>query len=133
MTRRLKFVLWIGVAIVVVTGLVVAALSVLGSGLTVDKEKICKTQLGFLVDQMLIFREENGFLPTSDQGLAVLVEKPSRHPNPESWRQLLFSVPNDPWGHSYILDSPVNGAPHGFEIRSLGPQVDDPADDLIAR
>ena len=90
-----------------------------------------KTQMAWLVNDVLAFQMQNGFFPTSEQGLMALVEIPSGHPNPKIWKQLLKEVPLDPWGRPYILESPVTATPHGFQIRSHGANIDNEDDDIV--
>jgi len=62
------------------------------------------------IEQALkLFKLDNGFYPTSGEGLQALVTAPprARHPNPEGY---LENVPEDPWGNPYI---------YGFDGRNL--------------
>ena len=66
-------------------------------------------------------RLDNQAYPTTSQGLAALVERPSAPPEPANWVDggYLASLPQDPWGRDYIYASPGgDGAP--FELVSLG-------------
>lgn len=44
--------------------------------------------------------------PTTDQGLAALVSKPSSAPAPRQWRKLMDEVKPDPWGNPYRYQFP---------------------------
>ena len=50
-----------------------------------------------------LYKLDNGFYPTTDQGLQALVTKPSSSPVPHNWKAdgYLTSVPKDPWGEPY--------------------------------
>src|SRR3989338_2952541 len=50
-----------------------------------------------------LYKLDNGFYPSSDQGLVALVKKPSIPPVPRNWKSdgYLQSVPIDPWGETY--------------------------------
>lgn len=124
-----KIMLWVG-GLTLLMG-VIAVVVINSLGLRYDPKNNCNADLITLFIQVLEFEKDNGFLPDTAQGLSALVERPISHPHPERWRNLLRSIPNDPWGHSYILESPVSGTPHGFQIRSLGPNINDPADDIV--
>lgn len=102
----------------------------MNDGKRVDKRAACIASLMFLGDQVVVFSHENGFVPTSKQGLNVLVEKPVDHPTPHTWKKSMRSLPLDPWGRQFSLVSPAP-SPRGFEIRSMGPLEGDPADDII--
>ena len=69
---------------------------------------------------MNLYKLDNAFYPTTDQGIKALVERPSSDPIPQNWQQggYLKEVPMDPWGHpyQYIND---NG---DIKIFSYGPQ-----------
>lgn len=53
-----------------------------------------------------LYKLDNGVYPTTDQGLAALVEKPSINPTPANWKPYLKSVPKDPWGREYLYLNP---------------------------
>ena len=65
---------------------------------------------------------DNGFYPTTDQGLEALVVEPSTDPVPQKWRKGGYlekgKVPEDPWGNEYIYLSP--GLHGDFDIISYG-------------
>ncbi len=68
------------------------------------------------------FYLDNGFYPTSDQGLDALVMEPDIEPIPTRWRENGYlekgKVPQDPWGHDFVYLSPGT---HGeFDIISYG-------------
>lgn len=50
-----------------------------------------------------LYKLDSGFYPTTDQGLAALVTKPSTSPMPRNWKSdgYLQEVPLDPWGEAY--------------------------------
>lgn len=63
------------------------------------------------------FRLDVGHYPSTEQGLGVLVERPS---NETKWGgpYLKRAVPNDPWGHPYQYKYPGD---HGeFDVYSFG-------------
>jgi general secretion pathway protein G len=51
-----------------------------------------------------LFKLDNGFYPSTAEGLNALVQPPprARRPNPDGY---LSKVPLDPWGHEYIYQS----------------------------
>ena len=67
-----------------------------------------------------LFYLDNGFYPTTDQGLNALVEKSADAVN---WRDGGYMekgvVPADPWGNAYIYRSPGQEN-RAYEIISLG-------------
>jgi len=67
-----------------------------------------------------LFKLDNGFYPSTEQGLEALVTKPTVGQIPQRWREgwYLPKVPKDPWGFTYIYLSPGN---HGdFDLVSYG-------------
>jgi general secretion pathway protein G len=65
---------------------------------------------------------DNGFYPTTDQGLEALVREPTTDPIPGKWREGGYlekgKVPADPWGNEYLYLSP--GLHADFDIISYG-------------
>jgi general secretion pathway protein G len=85
------------------------------------KPRRTKTQIRQLDQALQIFYLDNGFHPTTTQGLQALVEKPTTEPIPANYKKdgYLPQIPKDPWANDYIY---VNPGPHGepFSIVSLG-------------
>lgn len=76
-----------------------------------------------LENALKLFKLDNAFYPTTDQGLEALVEGPSTGRTPRKWRNGGYldkgRVPKDPWGNDYLYLSP--GAHNGdFDIWSYG-------------
>ena len=54
-----------------------------------------------------IYRLDNHYYPTSDQGLEALTTKPHSHPIPPNWHSpYLDKLPTDPWRRRYFYVSP---------------------------
>ncbi|MGE5639335.1 MAG: type II secretion system major pseudopilin GspG [Clostridia bacterium] len=79
--------------------------------------QVAKAQIDSLEKALDQFRLDNRRYPTSDEGLAALVEKPA---NAANWSgpYLKKGVPQDPWGHPYLYRTP--GAKGDYEVVSLG-------------
>lgn len=60
-----------------------------------------------------LYRMDNGALPTQEQGLAALCERPTAAPVPARYRQEGYldsqKVPPDPWGREYAYLVPGPG------------------------
>lgn len=66
-----------------------------------------------------LYRLDNGFYPSTDQGLQALVSKPSASPSPRHWHQYLKNVPMDPWDRPYLY---LNPGQHGeIDVFTYGP------------
>lgn len=63
-----------------------------------------------LENALKLFRLDNGFYPSTDQGLRALIEKPTIGRIPQHWRKGGYletqSVPKDPWGNEYLYLCP---------------------------
>ena len=81
---------------------------------------VAKTDLRTISAALKMYRLDNGDYPTTEQGLAALVEKPVALPIPQSWpsEAYLAQVPVDPWGRAYVYRSP--GISGGFDLLSYG-------------
>jgi len=55
-----------------------------------------------------MYAADNGAPPTTEQGLAALVEPPTAPPEAKNWNgpYLKKGIPQDPWGGEYLYVSP---------------------------
>ena len=71
-----------------------------------------KSQLDIktLENALKLFKLDNSFYPTTDQGLKALVEQPTIGRNAARWREGGYlekgALPHDPWGNDYLYMSP---------------------------
>lgn len=86
-----------------------------------EEARIVKAKQDVLAIQnaMELYKLDNGFYPSTDQGIAALVEKPTSSPAPTNWKAYLKSIPKDPWGHPYNYLNP--GQHSEIDIFSEGP------------
>ena len=77
-----------------------------------DEARVVKAKQDVLSIQnaLDLYKLDNGFYPSTDQGLIALVEKPSSNPIPANWQLYLKSLPKDPWGREYMY---LNPGEHG--------------------
>ncbi len=106
--------------VIVILGLL-AALIVPRITSRVDEARVetTKMQMKAIRDALEQYKLDNGFYPTTEQGIKALVEKPTTPPVPPRWRQYLDKLPKDAWGYDFIYLAPGEGRP--FELRSVGP------------
>src|SRR5476651_714625 len=73
-----------------------------------DEARVVKAKQDVLAIQSALdlYKLDNGFYPSTDQGLRALVEKPNSNPIPPNWKPYLKSTPKDPWGREYIYLNP---------------------------
>lgn len=70
---------------------------------------------------MALYKLDNGFYPSTSQGIQALVTKPSGSPTPQNWASggYLKKLPIDPWGNKYHYLHP--GQHGSIDIWSNGP------------
>jgi general secretion pathway protein G len=75
-----------------------------------DEAKVVKATVDMksIEEALGLFKLDNGFYPSTDQGLKALVEKPEtgRIPTKYSVDGYLKKKPVDPWGSDYVYLSP---------------------------
>jgi general secretion pathway protein G len=84
------------------------------------KRVAAKADIAAIVQSLKLYRLDNGFYPSTDQGLAALVQKPTANPVPGNWKQggYLERLPKDPWGGDYQYLSP--GVKGEIDVFSFG-------------
>lgn len=105
--------------VVVILG-ILAALVVPKIASRPDEARVVKAKQDVLTIQnaLELYKLDNGFYPSTDQGLLALVKKPSTNPVPTHWQSYLKSVPKDPWGRNYVY---LNPGQHGeIDVFSYG-------------
>ncbi|HET6489035.1 MAG TPA: type II secretion system major pseudopilin GspG [Syntrophales bacterium] len=69
-----------------------------------------------------LYRLDNGFYPTTEQGLKALTEPSAIPPVPRNWREGGYlekgKVPKDPWGNDFVYLCP--GSHDEFDLMSYG-------------
>lgn len=81
---------------------------------------VAKTDLKTISAALRMYRLDNGSYPTTEQGLAALVTRPTSPPLAVSWSAegYLPELPVDPWNRPYIYSSPGQSGP--FDLMSYG-------------
>lgn len=107
--------------VVVILGMIAGIVSkVVVDRIEAAKVETAKTQISEFMGALDLFYLDNGFYPSSEQGLASLVTKPASGRVPEKYpeRGYLRSLPVDPWNRDYVYISPGQ---HGdYDIICLG-------------
>ena len=77
-----------------------------------DEARVVKAKQDVLSIQnaLDLYKLDNGFYPSTDQGIQALVHRPNDSPSPQNWQSYLKSAPKDPWGHDYLY---LNPGEHG--------------------
>jgi len=73
-----------------------------------EEARIVKAKQDVLTLQnaLELYQLDNGFYPSTEQGLNALINKPNDPPIPEHWSPYLKFLPKDPWGHAYLYNNP---------------------------
>lgn len=70
-----------------------------------EQARIVKVKQDILAIQSALdlYKLDNGYYPSTDQGLQALVTKPTSDPMPRNWKSdgYLQQLPTDPWGQAY--------------------------------
>ncbi|MFP4035137.1 MAG: type II secretion system major pseudopilin GspG [Desulfovermiculus sp.] len=87
-----------------------------------DKARVVKAkmQIENLTMAVKQFKLDNGFYPSTEQGLKALVEKPGVGESPRDYPEdgYISKIPEDPWGNDYVYVYP--GEHEEFDLFSLG-------------
>ncbi|MBL9177118.1 MAG: type II secretion system major pseudopilin GspG [Verrucomicrobiaceae bacterium] len=68
-------------------------------------------------------------MPTTEQGLKALVEKPTIEPIPENYRAFMEDMPKDPWGQEYKYRFPAQKSKKPYDVWSMGADGQDGTED----
>src|SRR5690606_20012287 len=81
-----------------------------------------ETDFATIATALSLYRLDNGAVPTTEQGLRALVEKPALGPVPLRFRQggYLRALPADPLGNPYVYLAPSRDGAREFELLSRG-------------
>ena len=97
-----------------------------------DKAKRTKAQadIAELKTALSDYYRDNGYYPTTNQGLRALVTPPTNGIVPLVYYTggYIERLPKDPWGHPYFYQSDGNS----YVLKSLGPDGLQSADDIDA-
>ena len=119
MSKQQGFSLIEIMVVVVIMG-ILAALIVPNLMSRPDQARAVKAKQDILAieNALELYRLDNGFYPSDEQGLEALVVQPDIEPMPLNWRNYLKSLPKDPWGHAYHYQNP--GEHNEIDIYSDG-------------
>jgi general secretion pathway protein G len=81
-----------------------------------------QVQIESIETALKLYKLDNGYYPTTEQGLQALVEPPAAGQLPRAWREGGYlekgKIPKDPWDNEYIYLSP--GIYSDFDLMSYG-------------
>lgn len=89
-----------------------------------EQAKIARAKLDInlnIATALDLYELDNGFYPTTEQGLNALLTKPTTPPIPPNWRgPYLKKKPIDPWGNPYVYICPGKHNPDSYDLYSYG-------------
>ena len=96
------------------------------------KKTAVRGDLSAIVSALRLYEIEARRLPTQEQGLLALVERPTTAPQPRSWLQQVGTREKliDPWGNMYQYRVPGMGS-NEFDVYSLGSDGKDGTEDDV--
>lgn len=109
------------------------AINKMGGAFDFSKEVRVKADIQCLSTALRLYNAQNGFYPTTKQGLKSLVTQPATDPRPRQWHSAFEDgkLPRDPWDNDYSYACPGKHNPKGFDLFSPGPdRQPKTADDL---
>ena len=86
-----------------------------------DQARAVKAQSDIrqLESALEMYKLDNFYYPSTQQGLRALVEKPAGDPPARNWRSgYITRLPNDPWGNPYQYLQPGNKG--NFDVFTMG-------------
>ncbi len=119
--------------------IVLTIISLLGAGVILmtkgyidtAKETRVQSDIDKIMSALQMYEARNLRMPTTDQGLKALAEKPTTEPIPERWTTLMEEVPKDPWGQDYKYKNPGTKSKKGYDVWTVGQDgIDGNEDDL---
>jgi len=109
---------------IMVVVIIIGVLAALAVPRIMDKPDVARSiaarqDLATINQALKLYKLDNYSLPTTEQGLKALVEKPSVSPIPPNWSQgYMEFTPRDPWGNDYVYLRP--GKRGEYDLYSLG-------------
>jgi general secretion pathway protein G len=108
-----------------------SAVYLLKGNVDVAKESRVDSDIQSISTQLQLYESRAGRMPTTEQGIKALAEKPTTEPIPERWTSLLEKEPKDPWQQPYRYTYPAVKSKKAFDIWSVGKDGQDgTADDI---
>ena len=109
-------------AVVLIIGLL-STLVVIAIFPQIDKARVntARTQISMLDSALEAYRMDNANFPTSDEGLAALINPPPDAHNAQPGGYLRERrVPDDPWGHPFHYEFPGTHNTNAYDLWSFG-------------
>lgn len=122
MQQQRGFTLLEVMVVIVILGIIASMVvpNLMGNKEQADRQKVV-VDIQQLENGLDLYKLNNGFYPTTEQGLQALVTQATSEPIPRSFPEGGFvkRLPKDPWGGEYQLASP--GEMGRIDVFSTGP------------
>ncbi len=107
--------------VIVILGLLAALVVPKLIGRTEEAKKTqARVQIRNIEQALGLYKLDNGFFPSTEQGIEALIRIPDAGRIPKNYRKggYMDRAPKDPWGNAYVYLSP--GAHGDYDISSYG-------------
>ena len=84
------------------------------------KDDFCHADAVTIATCISFFESKTGSIPTTSQGLAILMERPANLDPDSRWEQIMTKLPTDSWGNSFRYIPDCDARPQKFLIISSG-------------
>jgi general secretion pathway protein G len=112
--------------VVIIIGMLVGVAVVKLGGKGAEAKVITtKRQIDAYKTALGLYELDNGFFPTTEQGLQALVVQSGSPPAPTNWKGPYLDPPvikKDQWGREFIYKCPGSKLPSTYDLYSLGPK-----------
>ncbi len=109
MQRSRGFTLLEVMVVIVILGIIASMVvpNLMGNKEQADKQKVV-VDIQQLENALDLYKMQNGFYPTTEQGLQALTTQPPSEPMPRQYPEggYIKRLPKDPWNGEYQLASP---------------------------
>jgi general secretion pathway protein G len=121
--------------VVIIIGMLVGVAVVKLGGKTKEAQiTASRDQIHNYESALDLYELDNGFLPSTEQGLQALIAAPGSPPAPGNWKGPYLRPPvlrKDPWQHDFKYTNPGQHNTSSFDISSPGPDgVEGNEDDI---
>jgi general secretion pathway protein G len=132
MQQQRGFTLLEVMVVIVILGIIASMVvpNLMGNKEQADRQKVV-VDIQQLENGLDLYKLNNGFYPTTEQGLQALVTQATSEPIPRSFPEggFIKRLPKDPWGGEYQLASP--GEMGRIDVFSMGPDQTAGTEDAI--
>ncbi|MBL7174351.1 MAG: type II secretion system major pseudopilin GspG [Desulfobacteraceae bacterium] len=109
--------------VIIILGILVAYIAPKFMGRAEEARRTAaRVQMESIETTLKLYKLDNGYYPTTEQGLQALVEPPTVGQLPRAWREGGYlekgRVPKDPWKNDYVYLSP--GLHGDYDLISYG-------------